>query len=90
MRTAAQHGQLMLSQGPRTHLISPRPDHQHPNPPLQHAQENGPVAIFIWGLIQHNLRPTGLVPPAMDEFQSLSRQSSAFPQTIFAEGQSKQ
>lgn len=47
MRAGAWHKLLMLSQGHRTHLISPRPDHQHPVPLLWHAQENGPAAILI-------------------------------------------
>lgn len=51
--------QLMLSQG-----------HQHSAPPLQHAQENGPVDVFIWDLILHNLKTADLVAPAIGELSS--------------------
>lgn len=53
--------QLMLSQGHQHSLHLP----QAPAPPLQHAQESGPVGSFIWDLILHNLKTTDLVAPAI-------------------------
>lgn len=58
----------MLSQGHQHSLHLPQA--QAPAPPLQHAQENGPVDIFIWDLVLHNLKTTDLVALAIGEVSS--------------------